>query len=267
MLYGILVCYYEKYKVKAIDDFLKLLSEIRDDFSLIVVNNNHSLLPYENVKVIEIDGSNVGGEFSAWDEGLSFIKNKHHEFKDDDLFIFANDTFNHHRFFSFIDKYYFKKAIFTALNEPHPVLVGEVNSFGESFTIDGVRANGWVSTYLFSVNLHFLQAAAPFNMDDECFFCLVKNITTKEVVFTDLVSKNIDLHLNGWLFPSRRKHQWYGSKNASLELLKFKIKAIMNEKRLSVNLVKCKGEMKSVYQKGFASLYLKARNFTYRLFS
>lgn len=267
MLYGVLVCYYEKYKNKAISDFFEFLSDIDDNFNLIVVNNNQSLPLYGggDARVIEIFGSNRGGEFSAWDEGLHFIKDKYLVLKDSDRFVFANDTFNHHRFFGFIDKYYFKKAILESLNVPHPVLVGEVNSFGESFIVDGVMANGWVSTYLFSMNFNFLQTAIPFNMNDDYFSSLVKSTTKKEIIFTDLVSKNMALHLNNWLLPSKRKHQWYGGKNANLELFKFKLKAIMNEKVLSINLAKCGGEMKNTYQNTPARLYLKARNFIYRL--
>lgn len=266
MIYGILVCYYEKYKEKAVHDFIYLLSGLNNDFRLIIVNNSSKLSSYEKVKdkIFEISGSNLGWEFSAWDEGVHFV-NKNFGDTDDDFFVFANDTFNHHRVFNFLDTYYFRKAILRLMIKKNPVLVGEINSIGEMFKVNDDTANSWISSYLFAMNRQLLDFSGSFNMTDDVFSSLLMDITNKKITFSDKVSANLATHLNGWLFPKQnKKHQWYGSKHADLQLLSYKLKAILNEKKISINLFKCKGEMIGVYGRIDAWLYLKARNFIYR---
>lgn len=265
MIYAVLVCYYDKYKKNSIVEFYKILSGIGHSFRVIIVNNNPNLEKYNtSYDVIEISGSNTGWEFSAWDEGVKYIKDNYGPLSKDDFFVFANDTFNHHRYFSFVDRSLFKNQIKANLHNHHPVMLGEVNSFDKEFSLGSQKGSCWISTYLFFTNSKFVDKIKPFDMGLDYFLSMCKEVTDERIIFSHEVSENISTHLNGWLYPVSTKKGWYGGKKSNVELLSNKLKAILNEKNLSLRCVYYKGEIIDVYSHLIPSLYLRIRDLLYR---
>ena len=267
MIYAVLVCYYEKYKKNSIVEFHKLLASFGHPFTIIIVNNNHNLQKCsDNYNLIEIAGSNAGWEFSAWDEGVQYIKENYDPLSAQDFFIFANDTFNHHRLFCFLDLFFFKQSVLKHVASSKPTIIGEVNSFNQEFSVDGYSGTKWVSTYLFAVNFNYMNKLLKFDMGDDTFQTLCTDVTLKNIVFSNKVSVNLASHLTDWMYPKTKKFSWYGNKKNDVTLFRNKLKAILNEKRLSINCLRYGGEIISSYHTIPSSLYLKIKNFIYYRF-
>ena len=238
-VYGIITCYYEKYKENAVNEFCEILRHVSKDYTLIIVNNT-SLASFEtkNKKIIEINSSNDLWEFSAWDDSIQYLRENFPLNKNDTL-IFANDTFCHHRWFGKYKKLMFILSFLGLKYFPFKNrIIGERCSFPSSYKVFNQKTSHWISTYLFGVIYKDIEKLFPFstvnlyNQDD--FFILEKN-----KIQVNNSSPEFELHLNNWLFPKEGNDgSWYLSNNQDQELLKMKLIAILNEKLLSVHAKK-----------------------------
>lgn len=265
MIYGILVSYYDQYKNDAVTEFVRILNGLGHDFRVILINNNplnQSEHVYNN-KFTLLQGSNTGWEFSAWDEAILHLKNTNVKFSSDDYFLFANDTFNQHRFFTCYDRYLFKNAFLSKMHNNHPLLIGEVNSFQQDFNISKYTGREWVSSYLFFTNFAFVENISQFDMFDRVISEPVVDEEKSLIKFDDLISVNLALHLNRWIFPEDKRKGWYGVGDNSF-LIK-KLKAIINEKLLSLRCVQ-NGYLINVYSSRISSFYLRLKYFIYNEF-
>lgn len=254
---GVLVCYYPKYKKRAIHDFLDILKNISLNYNLLVVNNNENInntsddcFSYINY---EINGSNNAWEFSAWDEGVEYLR-ENKLISEEDIIIFANDTFCHHRIFTFYNKWIFSRA-FNKLASHDKLFVGELCKLPFYYVIFGLNANSWISTYLFGIRCKDLPTIEPFDKVGQ-----IKDVSQsiriiKNNIFLSDSSAEICAHLSRWLFPSMYKHGWYKAKAGMVDdgLLFNKLKAIVNEKLLSAQAVNRGLTMYDVYQCKFLS--------------
>lgn len=98
IVFGILVVYSDDYFVKSIVEFNKILKLINRRYKLIVVFNKNIPEKTSRSQIDEIDldfvrGSNHLHEFSAWDEGLNFVKNNYLNDYTQSEFIFCTILF------------------------------------------------------------------------------------------------------------------------------------------------------------------------------
>lgn len=239
MLNVILVSYYAKYRDKSLKELAKIVKAMGMNAKVIIVNNSNNIycspdvyfsFPRKEVQVFEITGSNKSWEFSGWKEALELIGPT----KDNEYYMFVNDTFCSHRDWTYLDRYFFTLAFCNHFKSGANGITGDLNSFGEIFSILGYSADSWISTYLFGMNgSHLKEVRKMICMDDEH---LGLNVTINEqgaFIFGENVSRNLGRHINGWLNPEDNNKGWYKSKDSSKSLLLKKIKAILNEKMIS----------------------------------
>jgi hypothetical protein len=260
-LVAIIACYYPAYFEQAIKNLERLLTSIKPEFQIIVINNNDQPIKHKGLNVVK--GSNQCWEFSAWDEGIEFMTNNYSDFTQS-TFVFLNDTFFTHRVFTFLDFYLFKKSIQKVVLKKCD-FSGEVNSFGETFYVNTLGANKWVSTYLFALQASKLKTIGKFCKFDQQNSNLQVNTESKKITI-DECSENLLVHLEKWFFPKNPKLGWY--KNSSNPdnnvFLKQKITAVLNEKLLSIHAVNAKLEFDNVYGNQLAKIYLLGRKFLYK---
>lgn len=261
IIFGVMLSYYPHYLDAALTEFIAILSSISHNYKVIVVNNNPdgNSLKLVDDHVVVIDGDNSSWEFSGWHVGLKYIKQTEH-FSNANCIIFANDTLNKHRIFSFVDRKLFVNSI-KSMPKTRPAICGELNAIGanpESFSIYMAKANGWISSYLYALNRPMLLRLDQFDMKSEFDRALLKYNQHGFQFDSLLVSQNLSDYIRDWLFPDVARHGWYGSSRiaaGNVELLKNKLRAILNEKFLSANCVASGGVLVDVYAGRAAKLY------------
>ncbi|HIF9248507.1 TPA: hypothetical protein ACX6Q2_003411 [Photobacterium damselae] len=253
--YIVFVSYYPEYFKKSLDKLISLNRENISDLNIVVVNNNASNnLIGENKTYDLLVGDNSYWEFSGWEQGLDFL-NKKYDLKDEDIIIFANDTFCQHRSFGVIDKYIFEKG-FNRLYEEKNIAIGDVDSFGKSFEICSHTQKEWISTYLFGMHYGTVKKILPLSslksLEDEIFFL------NGEIKGID-ISISLRKHLENWLLPNDNTG-WYKARKSDDNILKRKLLAILHEKKLSCNLLENDIKLVGVYKPFIFRFFRKIRS-------
>lgn len=229
-VYGVFVCYYKEYIDEAIEVFVRILSNVSENYEIILVLNSDS--DYENSNRLHVIRSdNRGWEFSAWDDGIKFLGK--FNLDRNDTFIFANDTFARHRVFTKFNEFYFVYKIKSIhYSNRRNWAIGDVNTFGKPFKLLGEKSECWLSTYIFSMDYECLMLLGDFyTFDDSDLLNKVtlSNNSAKVEESSDYYNSKINYWLNSGA-------GWY-NRNASLDLKKLKLKAIINEHLLHIRLI------------------------------
>lgn len=232
MVYGVLLLYYDKYAFRAINEFKMLLSNLDSDYRIILVCNNFNLKQniLKKIDYNVLDGDNSAWEFSGWQKGLSSLS-----LEDNDVVIFANDTFCHHNYWGKYEKFLFqkqfKKLIKKNSKKPFSAISGNVDTFGEKFSLEGCSASGWVSTYLFLITGTLLkQLDNKLTIRELISFDGIKG----DFIWDDGVSENLKKHIINWMFSiGDAQSGWYKKDDVDLMYKSKKIQSILNEKYLS----------------------------------
>lgn len=259
----VVAVYYPSYIRRVVEELYKIFSGV--DVNFVFINNNKGedfsvLMGGE--RTLYINGSNSSGEFSAWDEGVKQICSQF-ELDKDDAFLFLNDTFCHHRPFTLIDRWLYKK---TLLNLESGKLYGEVNVAKGDFKINQIGINGWVTSYFFCCNWGVVHQLMSFSKSEEFEINelnKIKKCMANNTINIDIFSSDLNQHLSNWLF-SNGTGGWYG-KNKSLDALFFKLKAIINEKMLSYTALQAGIKVEDVYDTWWLSAYNRLRYKIYNL--
>lgn len=227
MLYGVMLVYYEDFHVNAIKSFDILLKKIDPNSKLIVVSNNF------NLKENYIQGDNTNWEFSGWDKALATIN-----LLDTDSIIFANDTFMYNNPYGRVKKI-FVERIFSYVYNKNKIktggyICGSTSGLEHSYEILNFKADYWVSTYLFLMSGKLVnELGNKISMDLNTLDSLVK-LDNKKFIFDNSISKNMQEHLQEWLYPKENvKAAWYKATTTSDDVKIKKVKTILNEKYLS----------------------------------
>lgn len=226
----ILVSYYKDFLAKSINELKHIANHPGATVNFVVVNNNkNNTLDLHLDNTIDlIQGDNSSWEFSAWDQGVDYITKKY-TVNQTDVFIFANDTFCHHRFYNLLTRIVFKKSIRLVRNNSK-VVVGDICQSKDTLEIYNKSGNKWISTYIFSMQYGPLKSLPS--------FCNFKHNSEIKLVEQKICSSHINFklkeHLESWFFSGSG---WYASGEATESLIAKKIEAILNEKLLSFLLV------------------------------
>ncbi|MEB5476806.1 hypothetical protein [Acinetobacter pollinis] len=237
MIYYVLLVYGDKYYENAINKLKDISKKIGDrSFNLIVVNNDSTVYIPNS-----ITGDNSAYEFSGWDSAVKDLK---YRINEGDYFIFANDTFCHHRKWKWYQKFKFSYAFNDFFKNKFNGICGDVNSFGKDFNLSGVVTQSWVSSYLFMINSSLiLHESFKFDSIEDNISKYVENISDESgIEFVDNFDDELGKHLNNWLYP-RDNDGWYNAKNCSSKDKLKKLKSIINEKLLSINVLKLGGNI------------------------
>lgn len=167
-------------------------------------------------------GSNELGEFSAWQEGLERLGHSQQ------TVLFANDTINNHRHFTWLRVAALRRCMKTAKGR---VFVGFKAAIEGRLTVAGLPFDHWVSTYCFALSAEALSAL-DYQVSDPVLAGTCVAGGTDESTFFARLSPALETHLRRWLF----RGWWYagGPLTAENEVrMTRKAKAIISEKLLS----------------------------------
>jgi hypothetical protein len=255
-VYGILLSYYPEYHDNIRKRFSKVLKRVSNNYEIIEIINNGEII--SSLSEGCLPGDNRYWEFSGWQVGLDSIR---HKLNDDDVVVFANDTFDRHRFFFTYDRYLFARAVLSAVRSSKKMfLVGELcNPIGK-FSILNECSDGWVSTYLFAVSGCFMKRTSLLHYAEKELESLVR---VSEAGGVELLqcSDNLKNYLMSWLGLNGATAKWI-PRREDKDVYRAKLLAILNEKRLSIMMNGCGGTMVDIYNN--SRMYYRVRR---RLFN
>ncbi|HED2826506.1 TPA: hypothetical protein R4Z37_002189 [Enterobacter kobei] len=257
----IVALYYPHYYEKVRKEIFSIFAN--EHFHILFVDNSGKLIP-ENEPAANVQwlkGSNVAGEFSAWDEGYTLLTGDG-TIDNDDIILFMNDTFCHHRFFTFYDRMLYRKAVAHCTVNG---FYGELSSTRTAFTINQLPLTAWISSYVFLSRRENIDKLMPLNnvqtIDDQEFVQINDGLKQRRVNVS-FFSENLNQHLSHWLFPINR-NGWYNAGKSSPAILLFKLKAIINEKLLSHKALINGLTVNDIYQGKLNRIYNSLRNRLY----
>ena len=139
-------------------------------------------------------------EFSGWQEGLEHL---HTDGLPRCEVLFVNDTICTHRHFSH------SRALAFALARKRPAdarLIGFHDTVPSgSLSIDGLRIDGWASTYCFALSSEALRILNGQLYDAAALLSCVPGGDSEDGFFRSM-SRDLENHLRHWLFDGA----WYG---------------------------------------------------------
>ncbi|HKJ89272.1 MAG TPA: hypothetical protein VKA48_12285, partial [Gammaproteobacteria bacterium] len=160
------------------------------------------------LRVHLLRGTNVDGEWSAWDEGLQFSGLD----AQPGGVLFLNDTAVTHRIFSIFMFRALIRSLERSLASPSPQPLGFVSwprsPVREDFGVKGHKLGRWLTTYLY-----FLPRRAMADLGGQVR-CFQKDIRSwrpgegEDRFFPEWLDGGLRRHLTGWLFQGG----WYGSR-------------------------------------------------------
>lgn len=242
---AIIVFYYPDYFEKSSLRFKKMIANnCKNEILTVAVNNNPSNISEIKGFDVVLDGKITSSEFYAWDLAINYLRNEGYEL-DGVSFLLANDTFCKHRYYSSIHEKTFFRSIKNIGLLKSPILIGETNSLGSSYSILGLHSGCWVSTYLFSFNYAFLSKMKNIVLSESSFSSCLSVQSDGRVFWTKRISSNLKNHINNWV-----DNNWYKKDlvKKDLELKRWKLHSILNEKYLSAYCIQTGGALKDPYR-------------------
>jgi len=251
-IYGILLVFNDDYRVSAIDAFQQFMDKFGSGCKIIIINNN-----LDNVSNGEVPGDNTNWEFSGWDKGISLL-----QIKDDDVVVFANDTFQYHRSWGLFDQLRFERSIKKLLIDKEQGICGEVHKFSDYYEVLGRTSDRWVCTYLFALTGGVINKIEKISLNESVLSEAIINIVNDKIIWGGGVSMNMQSRIQKWLYPARGVLGWR-KESASNDLIKLrKAKTILNEKWISAY---CLSNDFKIIDAGPNAVIKKYRNMKYRL--
>jgi hypothetical protein len=240
MIFGILLVYYEQYHATSVVQFQDLLNQLNPINKLVVVTNNPQLRQSNPSYIL---GDDLNSEFSGYDAGLRQLG----KLAAEDCVVFANDTFCHHRSWDKFEKRIFASAFRKVIANQKQCMIGEVNTFKKNFSLMGMQAYEWVSTYLFCISSEFIDALNyKLCINPDTLSKLVSLDAHESIQWSEDLSDNLRLQLSQWLAVDN-KYGWY-NKDATMIRKCNKAKSILNEFYLSAVAKKYGYDLVDVYK-------------------
>jgi len=222
---------------------LAFASLVPADQFVFVANSQESFELATNLglsdKWLLLKGSNSNCDFSGFQEGLDMLNNRNLRYSQ---YVFCNDTVLAHRRFTYLRYVLFRMSIKFCQSG----VIGFYNSFGRSYALSGIPADGWLSTYLFCMNveaLSFIHWRVDFGPIVDAY---VVGGTDEKAFFSRELDYFLRGHLCNWLFEGG----WYKSEklnSLNSDMFKVKAKAILSEKFLSSKFIESKIKLNDVF--------------------
>ncbi len=242
-VYGVFVSFYPHYAIDSFYRFENLLKRLIPSPEIIIACSTTSPLAKQENAIIY---TNTHWEFSGWQEGIDRLTATH-LLKDEDLIVFANDTFCRHRHFGWLDEIGFTLAFKSVANGFDQAIAGDLCTWKEVISLPGLRNNQWISTYLFAMRYQTLKLLNGLHYSECEINEIILELNDSQIRFCPQIDAQFSCYINGWLYPTEPGRGWPKSHGASSELKRGKIKAILNEKRLSLKLLNQGVRIEPVY--------------------
>lgn len=244
MQVGVFLAYYPSYYEESISTFKKLLSTVSKDYVLIVVANNSEIKVDKNVDYF-IRGTNPNSEFHGYQDGVDLLKNLFAPIEIE-LVIFANDTFCKHRKWTEQSNAVFATTFQLYNQKDGQYLVGECDKIKDTMVLDGCRFKSWVSSYLFGITYGLIaKSDSFFVLPDGAFTNVVARVTEDSIEWSSCANNELKKFVGRWMDP-RNKAGWY-ARASSVDRRYNKLKSILSEYFLTVNVLKSGGQIVDVY--------------------
>lgn len=135
---------------------------------------------------------------------------------------------------AFFVEHIFKNTYLKNKHDPQLIFAGSTCGLEKKYSICNLSADFWVSTYLFLMSGKLVnQLNRKISLNKEVLTSLVE-LETKKFKFDSSVSKNMQEHLQEWLYPEKDiNYAWYKANETSDEIKLKKVKTILNEKYIS----------------------------------
>ena len=248
---GFILVFNKSYYEESIYKFDELIKLTTKKSLCIVISNNPNLQKPVDFDGAFLSGDNSSYEFSGWQKGLEHFMRRNHS-KNVKAYIFANDTFCHHHKYNFVKRKMYADAFKKLIrNHEAPVLAGRITSFGQSFSINDVTLNEWVSTYIFGITQQAMRSIeyniCPRDKELEKYFGTMEN---EDCFFSDGMNSALKTHLTSWLFGGEGlKPPWYKSEplnDINRDGFAKKSRSILREKLLTANVCKRGGKIQPI---------------------
>lgn len=190
-----------------------------------------------------IYGDNSCHEFSGWDVGFNFLKNKF-KLEEKDLIVFANDTFHRRMYTDGGSDYlnFFNAQLLHKINS-NKFAIGYLDDFPNTVSLLDISYKCWIRSNIFMLSYLVAEQVHPLK------FPLNRNLIFNEngsfFKNNSLVSENWRAYISSWLFGESSKFSpeynltWIKSQKLSdLNRVFFQTKAltILSEHYLSARL-------------------------------
>lgn len=242
-VYGVFVSFYPNYAIDSFYRFERLIKRLTPSPEIIIACSVASPLAKQKNTIIY---SNAHWEFSGWQEGIDQLSSTH-TINDEDLIVFANDTFCRHRHFGWLDELGFTLAFKAVARASDQSIAGDLCIWKELISLPGLQNNRWISTYLFAMRYQSLKLLNGLHYSEDDIDEIILELSDRQIRFCSQIDPQFSRYINGWLYPTEPGRGWPKSHGASAELKRGKIKAILNEKRLSLKLLNQGVRIEPVY--------------------
>lgn len=243
--------FYKEKLVGGLTEFRSLLDATGLPYEIHFIDNGGNGVPTGGAAVRYVAGDNSNWEFSGWDAALGTLT----EIRDEDLFVFCNDTFCFHRKWDLVSRNRFVNSFLRLADFGGAGIAGEVNSFRRWFTLGEIRMDRWVSTYLFALPGGLLKKmGGKLCLDTAMFDRLVLGVSEGKIDWGQDMDPILASHVDSWMFPKNSELGWYNSYRASAEMKLRKIKAILNEKWITACSEGCGGRLFDARASAFTRL-------------
>lgn len=150
-----------------------------------------------------IGGDNSLWEFSGWDLGYTYLKQKG-VFTDTTLVLFANDTFHRRAYKNGGD---FLSVFDKDIVQDKDVLrsaIGYMDDFPTNVSLNGISYNSWIRSNIFFLPYNIVEILYPLSItiDERIIFSFDLDKFWSD---TDFISDNWKAYISSWLFGIENK--------------------------------------------------------------
>ena len=233
---AILYVYADRKKYPNTFDYLKKLIKRIHNFEHTIVKidnfNEHKEVHKAGPNTYDIGGDNRFWEFSAWQKGLDFLRDRH---INPDFIIFANDSFLNHEKRGKDYKYYKLRINSITLNRLNNSVLGYVDRRKESQTLLGHDVSSWVRTNMFVMPYKVAEQLELPLLGDRIINEILPTGYTKRIFKeTDHLNLKLRIFLENWIV--REWHQAATPTAENWDFLRSKLVSILNERMLTARI-------------------------------
>ena len=234
------VHYYEHHLTRSLEQLQSICAALGAARCVVVSNNPALATTLREIKARTgfiddvLQHNNSGLEFGAYQAGLDHLRDA----SDPDWIVVVNDTLAIHQCFASPMRASLVRHVTAAGPADFPIVVGQVETLGRSYALEGMRTHRWVTTNVFALNRTGLR-----RLDNRIYRPdlgrLIETSGDRAHFFSDDMDPVLREHLDRWLFEPNGTAGWYDAApldSSNAAKYASKARSIVQEKFLSAQL-------------------------------